>query len=468
MPQKTNLNINPYYDDFNKEDNFYKVLFKPGFPVQARELTTLQSQLQNQIESFGSHIFKEGSMVVTGSINYNNQYHSIKINQDHLGIPVSLYADQLKGKRLKGEESGIVVSIDDYKLPGDTPDITNFTLFVQYVESGDDNTIDVLKDGENLIIQESIIYGNTPINEGESVASLIDTGATAIGCAVGISEGVFFIRGTFVDVTTDTLILDPYSNTPSYRVGLNIQEDIITAKEDPQLYDNARGFSNFAAPGADRFKISTTLIKKSLTDKNDTSFVELIRLDGGELKKLQNKSQYSIIKDYFAQRTFDESGSYSVDPFEVQIANSLNDGIANEGVWRSNEVTEEGAKPTDDLMAVKVSAGKAYVKGYDSEKIGTTILDALKPRDKQTVDSSLVSYELGTKLQVNNVFGVPRQNINDDTKLLVFRDQRANSSNVNQGNQIGSARVYTWNVTDSLIFISLMSKCGLKLQQIET
>ena len=46
MPQKTNLNISPYYDDFDKEDKFYKVLFKPGFPVQARELTTLQSSLQ--------------------------------------------------------------------------------------------------------------------------------------------------------------------------------------------------------------------------------------------------------------------------------------------------------------------------------------------------------------------------------------------------------------------------------------
>ena len=45
MPQKTNLNINPYFDDFSKDDNFYKVLFKPGFPVQARELTTLQSIL---------------------------------------------------------------------------------------------------------------------------------------------------------------------------------------------------------------------------------------------------------------------------------------------------------------------------------------------------------------------------------------------------------------------------------------
>ena len=45
MPQKTNLNINPYYDDFSKDSNFYKVLFNPGKPVQARELTTLQSIL---------------------------------------------------------------------------------------------------------------------------------------------------------------------------------------------------------------------------------------------------------------------------------------------------------------------------------------------------------------------------------------------------------------------------------------
>ncbi len=54
MPQKTNLNISPYFDDFDKANNFYKVLFKPGFPVQARELSTLQSILQDQVESFGS------------------------------------------------------------------------------------------------------------------------------------------------------------------------------------------------------------------------------------------------------------------------------------------------------------------------------------------------------------------------------------------------------------------------------
>ena len=52
MAQKTDLNISPYYDDFDIDKNFYKVLFKPGFPVQARELTTLQSILQNQVEIF--------------------------------------------------------------------------------------------------------------------------------------------------------------------------------------------------------------------------------------------------------------------------------------------------------------------------------------------------------------------------------------------------------------------------------
>ena len=50
MPQETNLNVSPYFDDFDKDNNFYKVLFKPGTPVQARELSTLQSILQNQVE----------------------------------------------------------------------------------------------------------------------------------------------------------------------------------------------------------------------------------------------------------------------------------------------------------------------------------------------------------------------------------------------------------------------------------
>ena len=134
MPQKTNLNISPYYDDFNKEDKFYKVLFKPGFPVQARELTQSQSILQNQIESFGSHIFKDGSMVIPGNINYDNHYYSVKINNEHLGIPVSLYLEQLVGLTLRGQSSGITLKIDSYELAGSSTEINDLTIFVQYIQ----------------------------------------------------------------------------------------------------------------------------------------------------------------------------------------------------------------------------------------------------------------------------------------------------------------------------------------------
>ena len=119
MPQKTNLNISPYYDDFDKNDNFYKVLFKPGFPVQARELTSLQSILQNQVESFGSHMFNEGSMVIPGGITFDDEYYSIKLNSEHLGIPVSLYLNKLVGLRLTGQNSGVKIVVDKYLQPSE-------------------------------------------------------------------------------------------------------------------------------------------------------------------------------------------------------------------------------------------------------------------------------------------------------------------------------------------------------------
>ena len=74
MAQLTDLNVSPYYDDFNKNDNFQKVLFRPGFAVQARELTTLQSILQDQISSQGKFIFKEGSQVIPGQASFAKNY----------------------------------------------------------------------------------------------------------------------------------------------------------------------------------------------------------------------------------------------------------------------------------------------------------------------------------------------------------------------------------------------------------
>ena len=69
--------------------------------------------------------------------------------------------------------------------------------------------------------------------------------------------------------------MSQYGNTPSARIGLRIEEDIINADEDETLADNSKGFNNYAAPGADRSKISCSLFAKPLDDFNDSNFIEL-------------------------------------------------------------------------------------------------------------------------------------------------------------------------------------------------
>jgi len=457
MPQKTNLNISPYYDDFDKAKNFYKVLFRPGHPVQARELTGLQSILQNQVESFGKHIFKEGSMVIPGGIEYDPAYFAVKINSTHLGIDVSVYLSNIisnnngKGTRVRGQNSGIVATIKNFILPP-SEGVDEITIFVKYVQSGNDGESVAFPNGEVLILEENLTYGNTTLNTEETILTLVPEDATAVGSAFGISKGVYFVRGIFVDVETQLIVLDPYSNSPSYRVGLEIIEEVVNANDDSSLYDNAKGFTNFAAPGADRFKITTKLAKKSLTDTNDTNFVELFRVRDGQTKRLQNTTVYSEIKKYFAKRTFDESGNYAVEPFRVNIQNSLNDEVNSRGLYTSNQLTDQGNTPSNDLMCVKLSPGKAYVRGFDVYLPGTTVVDVEKPRDTKSVLSASVPFRMGSLLKVNRAYGTPFINIGGaSTNVIDLYNRRspANYSKTGRGLKIGQARVYSFGVSDA-------------------
>jgi len=438
MTQKTDLNISPYYDDFDSERNFYKVLFKPGYPIQARELTTLQSILQDQVKSFGSHIFKEGSVVIPGNIAYDGNFNSVKLNPTNFGVDISLYINNFIGKKITGQISGTTAIIQFVSLP-DGENVEDLTIYVKYLDSDNNFQFNPFEDGESLIAEENITYGNTTINAGTPFASLIALNATSVGSSASIGDGVYFIRGYFVNVSKQTIILDNYTNTPSYRVGLKIDELILSAGDDSSLYDPSKGFTNYAAPGADRFKIDLTLTKKLISDLNDTDFVELLRVENGKIKIIEQKSQYNIIKDYMAERTYDESGDYTVEPFNVSVNNSLNDRLGNNGLFFNTETTEQKNSPSENLMCLKISPGKAYVRGYDIEKISTTIIDIDKPRDTARVDNVNVPFEMGNVLRVNTVSGTPKQKLTID--LL---DQFVGS-----GTTIGNARVYNFSLTDA-------------------
>jgi hypothetical protein len=438
MAQKTDLNISPYYDDFDSSKNFYKVLFKPGYPVQARELTTLQSILQDQVKSFGSHIFKEGSMVIPGNIAYDGNFNSVKLNPTNFGVDISLYINNFIGKKITGQVSGTTAIIQFISFP-DEINVEDLTIYVKYLDSDSNFEFNPFQNGESLIAEENITYGNTTINAGTPFASLIASDATSVGSSASIGDGVYFIRGYFVNITKQTIILDHYTDTPSYRIGLKIDELILSAKDDSSLYDPSKGFTNYAAPGADRFKINLTLTKKLISDTNDTDFVELLRVEDGKTKKIETKTQYNIIKDYIAERTYDESGDYTVEPFNVTVNNSLNDRLGNNGLFFDTETTEQNNTPSENLMCLKISPGKAYVRGYDVDKISTTIIDVEKPRDTELIKTASIPFEMGNNIRVNNVSGTPKNKNNIDLY------NRLNST----GTLIGNARVYSFSLTDA-------------------
>jgi len=445
MPQQTNLNVAPYFDDFESGKDFHKVLFKPGYPVQARELSTLQSILQNQIEKFGQHFFKEGSKVIPGNIGYSQLYFCVQLNSNFQGIPIEEYTDQLIGTTITGKNSGVKAVVDKVLKAADS-EKGNTTLYINYLNSSTtNNSTQTFSDGEELSCDTTItsgLLGNNSIAPGDSFAVTFATAAAQTGSSFQIQDGIYFIRGNFVNVATETLILDQYGSSPSYRVGLFVNEQIINADLDESLNDNSQGYNNFSAPGADRLKITVNLFKKSLTDFDDNNFVELATIESGTLRSIQRNANYSQIGDEMARRTYDESGDYYVKPFDVTVLNSLNDNKGNRGVFQAGQFTYGGETPTDNLSLYKVSPGKAYVRGYEVETIAPTFLDAPKPRTIATKEDQKIIYNTGPTLRLNRSFGNPTVGIGN-TYVVTLRDQRVGTTQTQaQGNEIGVARVY--------------------------
>ena len=469
MSQETNLNVAPYFDDFDPQKDFYKVLFKPGYPVQARELTSLQSILQNQVEKFGQHFFKEGAKVIPGNTTFTIDYKCVLLENSYLGIPLFDYIDQLLGAEITGQDSGVKAVVDSYILDSESTR-DQVTLYLNYTSTGNNNTETIFRNGELLTTNVTISTANTLISQGVPFASTILQDATATGSAFFIGNGVYFGKGSFLNVNDQKLILDQYSSSPNCRVGLLIEETIINPDSDPSLNDNSAGFNNFGAPGADRLKITTSLFKKELDDYDDSNFVEIGTIINGVLRQKNDSQNYNIIADELAKRTYAESGDYYVKSFGIGVKNSLNDFEGNKGLFTSNQTTYNGETPSDDLGVYQISPGRAFVRGYDIETTAPTFIDFPKPRTTKTLEQQQINYNTGETLKLNRVHGSPTIGIGN-TYVLSLRDARvANSATGIAGKEIGLARVYdfrldsgTYNGSNSNI-----NEWGISLFDIQT
>ena len=380
MPSPTDFNLTPYYDDFAESKKFHRVLFRPAFAVQARELTQSQTILQNQVERLSDHIFKQGAMVIPGEIGYDLNYYAVKLSAKSLS-DITKY----NNVQLTGVSSGVVANcIGVAATDGTDPD----TLFVKYITSGTSNTATTFTDGETI---------NCTV---DGSAATVTCSTTATGSAATIGAGVYYINGFHVEVAEQVLVLDKYTNSPSYRVGLAVTESFVTPNDDLSLNDNAAGASNQNAPGAHRFKIDLTLAKKTLTSTEDSNFIELLRLKVGIIQNRVRTTEYAVLEDTLARRTFDESGDYLVRGMELDIREHLINGN-NRGIYTSANGGLESK------LALGISPGKAYVKGYEIETIGTTFVEVDKARDFDTENNFNTRFNLGNFVNVSNVYGSP-------------------------------------------------------------
>ena len=452
MPQNTNLNVTPYYDDFDKFKNFYKVLYRPGFPIQARELTTMQSILQNQIENMGNHFFKDGSVVIPGQSGFDNNVECILIQSNFLGSEVEQYREKLDGSIITGITTGVKAKVL-YSISAQESERGFITLYVKYLEAGGVNKdITKLLNNEQLLSDKEITFGGTLIEIGSPFAQIIPSDATAVASVAYINNGVYFIRGHFVDVSSQYVILEQYSKNPSFRVGLEISESIITPEDDETLNDNAAGTSNYSAPGSHRLKINAILIKKELTDDADKNFIELIRIQNGKVQSIVERSAYNELEKELAKRTYDTNGDFMIKPFEITVRECLNDGF-NDGVYQPGEKTDDtGVEASESLYAVQISPGKAYLRGYRIESTNPKVLDIPKPRDFVSLQNNIVPFEIGNYVLVDNVYGAPLitgPNISSGYQIIELKDEENNVPGSSNGNTIGYARVSNWELDDT-------------------
>ena len=187
-------------------------------------------------------------------------------------------------------------------------------MFVKYTNSGTDNTTKAFADNEVLVIR------NRSNDNFIVAANTLVSSSTGLGTRATVSDGVIFHKGHFVKVSAQSHIVDKYSTTPTKKIGFQTVETLVNSNVDSSLTENASGSTNFAAPGADRLKLTPTLKSRVVGVANTETFFTVAELKDGIIIKNVKDSMYSDIGKHIAQKFHDTHGNYATEPFTIRIS----------------------------------------------------------------------------------------------------------------------------------------------------
>ena len=380
---QTDLSRSPYFDDYNSDKNFYRILYRPGVPVQTRELNQMQTILQDQIDKFGRHVFKEGSIVEGCAFTFDNNYHYVKIKDTYANgyaLTISDFQDKFIYNS-NGLKAVVINTVSGFE--SQAPDLN--TLYVKYLNSA------VYANGSTQVSFDSNDVLTVTTTSNNVIGSIIAASpASGIGYAFTTTSGVIFKKGFFINVQPQTLIVKKYDNYPdNISVGFETIENIITPESDSSLYDNAAGAPNYSAPGAHRLQIIPRLVARTTSQvANTDSFFSLCDFKSGVPTTIKDDPQYNILGAQLAKRTYETNGNYVVYPF----------------------VLSTETKPTSDAkysthVNLISSRGLGYVEGYRVEYVNNNKIDLRKSTDFRNANNQTISANYGYYVNVNEYCG---------------------------------------------------------------
>tara|TARA_Y100001938_G_C8101244_1_gene441876 strand:+ start:7903 stop:12249 length:4347 start_codon:yes stop_codon:yes gene_type:complete len=422
----TDFNVSPYYDDHDESKKYSRVLFKPAVAIQARELTQLQTLLQAQVERFGNNIYKEGTIIEGCQITFDDYYSFVKITDlDTAGVVVA--PSTYIGYFAKGSTTGVVAQVSSYAdgLVSQDPNLT--TLYIDYIKAGTSGQ-KTFNHSETIEIHSSeFANDSSPIATITAAGGSITTAAQAVGDAFAVqtSEGIIYSKGHFLKVGANTVIASKYDRYPdNVSVGFNVKETIVTADSDNSLKDNAAGFNNENAPGADRLKLDPYLdaIPTSQARAN-TDFLALVDFQAGLATSKRFDTQWNSIGEEMAKKTKETSGSFTV---------------------TQNQFASESANTTH--FKVAISPGLHYVNGQRAEQFNTTRIAVPKAIANASMSDVTVTTNQGYYVVCKELIG----NFASNTMPTVSLRDTAGTSvtdgdalSVAPGNEIGTATLQT-------------------------
>lgn len=404
---QTNLNVAPFYDDYDEDKQYYRILFRPATAVQARELTQIQTILQKQISRFGDSIYKDGTIIEGCNFSTYPNIEQVRFKDGTTStIDFSLlttnYADIANSYMLVSNTSGLRATV--FRAFTGAESVVDLGLFdtnrayVLYVNSGNTGGTQVtqFQSNEQIDVYSPLQDKNGILNAAnkQGICYTLTSNSTinvvSVGYGMHVGPGIVYQKGFFQkSLPSNFIIREHGSNAAGIRIGFDTKEYIVQPVSDPSLYDNSIGSPNYAAPGAYRLKLVPEPVFYDAANNSvtvPTNFLPVVEFDGGDgrIVELQKDPQLSTLGDIMATRTREESGDYIVKPFQVDVTSH-----------ESNNY----------LFYYNASPGIAYIDGYRVELLSPRKIAVDRATTTNSISNQIITTNFGNYIEVAEVAG---------------------------------------------------------------